>query len=300
MSAIITNFSAPDSYKALTDCYREGGSNLALLFDDCSKGYTIWSASRKNVVGDIVFFSCAATSMTKIAHARIETKNMGDNQLIAYADKEYALYKKYAGKLLAFGIVSGTPYLDTDGRYYAEITDLQRLTHPIPYSEYKSFITLNPGGAITTLKVEQETKLLALVEGDYKAEPFESQIEVNDPSLTEGRRIETYGTKYERNPRVRAAFLAQCANPYKCAVCGFDFEKAYGDLGKGFIEVHHIKPLSSVGTETAIDPKKDLVSLCSNCHRMIHRGGILNVDELRTIMMNSMTETREAHLTKVL
>ena len=104
MSAIITNFSAPDSYEALTDCYREGGSNLALLFDDCSKGYTVWSVGKKNVVGDIVFFSCAATSMTKIAHARVEAKNMGDTQLIAYADKEYALYKKRAGKLLTFGI----------------------------------------------------------------------------------------------------------------------------------------------------------------------------------------------------
>ena len=108
MSAIITIFSAPDGYEALTDCFHEGGSNLALLFDDCSKGYTIWSVSRKNVVGDIVFFNCAATSMIKsmikIAHARVEAKNMEDTQLIAYADKEYVLYKKYAGKLLAFGI----------------------------------------------------------------------------------------------------------------------------------------------------------------------------------------------------
>ena len=41
MSAIITNFSAPDGYEALTDCFHEGGSNLALLFYDCANGYTV-------------------------------------------------------------------------------------------------------------------------------------------------------------------------------------------------------------------------------------------------------------------
>ena len=71
-------------------------------------------------------------------------------------------------------------------------------------------------------------------------------------------------------------------------VCDFDFEEAYGELGEGFIEVHHTKPLYSLEEEIIINPKEDLVCLCSNCHRMIHRkrDKILSVDELKDIMEN--------------
>jgi hypothetical protein len=59
-------------------------------------------------------------------------------------------------------------------------------------------------------------------------------------------------------------------NSLTCEVCGFDFKTSYGDVGEDFIEAHHIKPISeSSGTrKTTLD---ELVLLCSNCHRMIHR-----------------------------
>ena len=280
MSAIITNFTAPADYEALKDYYDGEGSNIDMLFSDCIQGYTTWSIWETNKVGDVVFFCCAATSVTKIAHARVEAKKIGNAQIITFADREYSLYKEYAGKLLAIGVVAQKPY-EYDGRYYVDIIDLKKLTKPIPYSSFKHFITLNPGGTITKLEEEQEKKLFGLIDGDYETEPLKSETVVDDPAFSEGKKIVTYSTKYERNPRVRAAYLAQSPNPYQCAVSGFDYEKTYGNLGKFYIEVHHIKPLSSIGTESEIDPQKDLVSLCSNCHRMIHRSGILTVDELK-------------------
>jgi 5-methylcytosine-specific restriction protein A len=56
----------------------------------------------------------------------------------------------------------------------------------------------------------------------------------------------------------------------KCEACDFNFEKTYGDLGKGYIECNHLIPLSNfqVSKETKLD---DLALLCSNCHRMIHK-----------------------------
>jgi len=53
-------------------------------------------------------------------------------------------------------------------------------------------------------------------------------------------------------------------------VCKFNFEETYGEIGKGFIHVHHIKPLASSG-ETRVDPYNDLVVVCPNCHSIIHR-----------------------------
>lgn len=56
-----------------------------------------------------------------------------------------------------------------------------------------------------------------------------------------------------------------------CEICGFNFEVAYGSLGKGIIEVHHIKPLSELRRSTMIH-LQDLMCLCANCHLVIHNG----------------------------
>ena len=87
--------------------------------------------------------------------------------------------------------------------------------------------------------------------------------------LTEGEIQELHITKHERNPQLRA----QCIElqGWRCKACGLDFTEIYGDLGREFIEVHHIVPISQTDGDHAVDPAKDLVPLCSNCHSMIHR-----------------------------
>ncbi|MER5595864.1 HNH endonuclease [Streptomyces sp. NPDC002265] len=70
-----------------------------------------------------------------------------------------------------------------------------------------------------------------------------------------------------RDRKIRAA-LAE-GGTLHCEVCSFDFTAAYGELGDGYIEVHHRLPLHISGvTDTRI---KDLALLCANCHRMCHR-----------------------------
>lgn len=95
-------------------------------------------------------------------------------------------------------------------------------------------------------------------------------IAVDDGPMSEGRVLEMHLTRHERNPQLRAA----CIRHYGavCQVCGFDFEAAYGAIGHNFIEVHHKWPLSAIADEHQVDPVRDLVPLCSNCHSMIHRG----------------------------
>lgn len=112
---------------------------------------------------------------------------------------------------------------------------------------------------------------------------LESYIDVAT-SAVEGKRVEVYTTKYERNSQNRKQAIK--IHGTKCMVCGFDFEKTYGDLGKDFIEVHHTKPLFSLEEEVKINPRTDLVCVCSNCHRMIHRkrDSIISIDELKKII----------------
>lgn len=85
----------------------------------------------------------------------------------------------------------------------------------------------------------------------------------------EGKAKVSYTTKFERNPKNRRQAIR--IHGAKCQICGFDFEQVYGERGKGFIEVHHIHPLYESQEEVVIDPKEDLICVCSNCHRMFHR-----------------------------
>ena len=84
----------------------------------------------------------------------------------------------------------------------------------------------------------------------------------------EGAKTEIIINAYERNPKARAACIAHYG--CKCTVCGFDFEKIYGEIGKGRIHVHHLTPIGKVGKEYEIDPKKDLIPICPNCHFIVH------------------------------
>ena len=110
---------------------------------------------------------------------------------------------------------------------------------------------------------------------------------------TEGKKVAYYTTKYERKRQYRDAAIR--IHGCKCTVCGFDFAESYGDVGKGFIEVHHVKPLYSLDEETIPNPATDMVCLCPNCHRMIHRkkDGIMTVDELKEIINRHSRENRK-------
>lgn len=55
-----------------------------------------------------------------------------------------------------------------------------------------------------------------------------------------------------------------------CEVCGFDFQSFFGEIGEGFCEVHHLKPLSKTDGEVNTT-LEELAIVCSNCHRILHR-----------------------------
>lgn len=84
----------------------------------------------------------------------------------------------------------------------------------------------------------------------------------------EGKSKDIVQTRYERNPEARKRCLKHFG--YSCKVCSYDFEKHFGEIGKGFIHVHHINQISEIGKEYEVDPIKDLIPVCPNCHAMIH------------------------------
>jgi len=90
--------------------------------------------------------------------------------------------------------------------------------------------------------------------------------------------------RYERCPKLRRQAIA--IHGLLCKACDFDFEKAYGEHAKGFIHVHHVKPISEFEEEQVVDPVTDLVPLCANCHAIVHRKPqqLLSVDQLKGLL----------------
>lgn len=76
--------------------------------------------------------------------------------------------------------------------------------------------------------------------------------------------------RIERNPRL--ALAAKEILGYRCQVCGLNFEERYGEIGRGYIEAHHLEPIAELrGQRVRREPSRDFAVLCSNCHRMIHK-----------------------------
>ena len=94
-------------------------------------------------------------------------------------------------------------------------------------------------------------------------------VQTEGDSFDEGGVKRVTVNRYERNPINRELCLA--ANGYTCKICGFNFEAEYGELGHHFIHVHHIVPVSNMNGKYMINPVKDLIPVCPNCHAMLHR-----------------------------
>ncbi len=83
-----------------------------------------------------------------------------------------------------------------------------------------------------------------------------------------------------------------------CDVCSFDFKKTYGSRGKGFIEAHHTVPIPKLDGRRKTKVL-ELALVCSNCHRMLHRGKkLLSVKQLRRIVNRNSPQYRTAKKTQ--
>lgn len=105
----------------------------------------------------------------------------------------------------------------------------------------------------------------------------------NDRDLFEGIKKRITVNSYERNSEARK----QCIEHYKaiCSVCSFDFYKKYGEVGRGFIHVHHLKQLSDIQQGYEVKPIIDLRPVCPNCHAMLHKKNPpYTIEELKNII----------------
>lgn len=109
--------------------------------------------------------------------------------------------------------------------------------------------------------------------GGEKSEQRKRSRAPSAPSRPEGARTQVTANRYERDPRARQECLDHHGT--SCNVCEFNFRDKYGEIGTDFVYVHHRVPVAVRARKGLylLDPKRDLIPLCGNCHAIVHRRG---------------------------
>lgn len=152
----------------------------------------------------------------------------------------------------------------------------------ISYGERQDYFcwTLKPQ-VINALKKSEK-----IIELGFQYENDE-MVNVTPEGNEEGGRISVLVSIYERDANNRISCIEY--HGCKCAICGFDFREVYGEIGKGYIQVHHIVPLNELKQVLKINPQTDLIPVCSNCHSMVHRRKpAFKIDEIKKAVQENL------------
>lgn len=112
----------------------------------------------------------------------------------------------------------------------------------------------------------------------------------DEDDAPEGRLLMRVHRSHERSSTLRArkkALALATTGALRCEVCELDFSERYGARGEGYIECHHTVPVSQLrpGHRTKLD---ELALVCANCHRIIHRGSLITVADLRVLVKQQL------------
>lgn len=217
-------------------------------------------------------------SETDIAMLRAQY-NMPERTCTAAALADALGYKNWTMANLFYGKL---------GHRVAEIIDprSERLEERDRYEEngrpvYLSYLSSwedTPRGILWIMRPNLATALETLGIVNYFADEIEGS-----PSYWEGAVKTIRVNTYERSAQARKRCIQYHGSA--CMVCGFNFAAVYGEIGEGYIHVHHTKPLSETAETYEVDPITDLQPVCPNCHAMLHRKvPPYKIEELKAIL----------------
>ena len=188
--------------------------------------------------------------------------------------------------LYAYAIIENIEILDNEKSTKVTFCDLRRFVNDsIPKTELiKTNGTPVDINYIRSYLLCKSESIIKYLENEpvvvKEIEEYEELLQID---FSEGTKKSSVVNRYERNREARN----ECIKHYGavCCVCGFNFEKMYGEIGKGFIHVHHELDISLIGKEYKVDPIRDLKPVCPNCHAMLHqKRPAYTVDELKSML----------------
>lgn len=232
-----------------------------------------WSCgnSKRIVAGDRVFLLRQGKTKRGIVASGEATSGFIVDEHYSDPDKS-SLYISLRWSVLLDVFNERYPRENLDGELFARASKMNWNTQGSGISVHDDVAAI--------LEVEWEKFL----DKDRQATDFPEEIPPGR-AYVEGATKTIRVNAYERSEKARRA----CIEFHKsnCAVCTLDFEARYGELGKGFIHVHHLKPLARIGAEYKVDPIRDLRPVCPNCHAMLHRKSPpFSIQELKRHLKN--------------
>lgn len=178
--------------------------------------------------------------------------------------------------------------------------------HRVMNHDHPEYFNNNDGFFSATQKAidSSEIKSIIKVLQDKKVIEIKKTKEIQEIVIKdiediyeEGGRRDQLSSRYERNPRLRSAAISIHGTTCMVPGCNLNFEVMYGEHGKNFIEVHHLKPISGFSEKMNVNPNLDMVVVCSNCHSMIHRATrdeILSLENVGKLITNSRAKRNPA------
>lgn len=215
-------------------------------------GFIDWAQRANYKVGDIVYIYCTRPIKKVMYKTVVENESMNSKEIVD--DSMYWLIQeKYENSLT--------------GRY-ARLKLVQQAD-----SEMLSLDNLMMHGLKSSpqgpIRIDDALSLyIDKNMNDYNASGVFPEADIPS-NFYEGAVHKVLINKYERSSVARQKCIS--ANGTTCFVCGMNFYEKYGEIGKDFIHIHHVVPMSEIGKEYVIDYKKDLIPVCPNCHAMLHR-----------------------------
>ena len=133
------------------------------------------------------------------------------------------------------------------------------------------------------------SRLLAMAISLIPLEEVEAPKQTKDIGIPEGQARRAEVNVYERKRLNRTICIS--IHGTNCVACGFDFLARYGEIGRDFIHVHHVVPVSRLGDGYRLNPADDLVPVCPNCHAMIHRRDPpFEIDDIKRFLLHQKVD----------
>lgn len=236
------------------------------------QGFTLLVKTEwRNLTAEFIPDNFAGTLLRTMSLANPSKKEIFHNLMKGYTSFYSEVNLKINGKLLSS--LDSTFLDDNWFNLYIKLLKFPVIQDEITVQEFEDVI----------LKITGD--ILGLILSLLPLE--ENLVDESISGLPEGALTRVEVNKYERSPFNRQACLR--IHGSTCKTCGFDFEKKYGLLGKGFIHVHHIVPVSKIGPNYLVNPATELVPVCPNCHAMIHKKNPpYTVEELKSIISSNI------------